>query len=830
MTSAFTSLAAPALEDTMEVSSSPAGNVFDGDIDIDYDDYPTGVHLTDDECMLEDGDPTRPPTATDEMMDDDDHTTTLVEEVMQDDPQHDQPAHPEPADEELIDYDDESYQDVNQSFFDDTTLQNTETSFMAPNEAVTESEQIDEEVVREPELFTEEQANLEEPHVPPAENVETAAPKAPVHEEQASQTGLQIEIVAPALQEQSSGTVEDATADGDDAADAGEDLLEESAAAVVEPEQDENTASLKPLPQFAGSLDTTARNVPDGPPTPTDTGLHPITINYRDYSMPMFKSSRQPDGLLKNDNLASIGLSNLMQDCKDRLKTKLGEEIPEDHELVLGFNRMGLMLVEVRYSPFPAGWHPLTFSQGNTSTFDTSLNDIIEIWQQLHYNDGFADEDVPALSVTLTSQPKFSASVGMLQKAVNEGQGISSFAPTYLAEKENYAYEDEEAQAADEHPAQEGQELAAGEEEQYDEHAYAQEDANEQDQHQDNSGNEYQEEPTEESNGEDQAEHYPEDGHEDEINYADFDPNEEYPDPEDFDQNESTGANAETFDAPPEQTHEKSEEQTQSKGDQIVEALKPDSAASSTTVRGDTANDNTGEYYDEDLIDWDDDEFLTGSSETDADHGQDDFSTLLNDYEAVPGQAGAEDVHTSKVVEKAHDEAPAENEAKSHPSEDHQEEQANFGLESEDFLGEDSTTQPVPQAAEQYQDNPEEDLIEYEDEAFNEADLIDYDHRDEDQPDEDDEQFHTALDLLEGDDTEHGPETVDATVPDKQPQQPAADEDNIGFEDDDYPEPEPTAQGSTNSPLGKRSFEEHADDDDLLNFDEEPELKKARSD
>lgn len=358
MTSAaFTSLATTSLEDTMEVSSSPAGNAFDNDIDIDFDDY--GVHLTDDERMLEDGDPMRPPTATDEMMDDDEHATTLVEEVMQDDPPNDQAAQQELADEELIDYDDDSYQDIDQSFLDDTTLQNTETNFAIPAEVPSEPGQIG-EVTSEPELFSEEQANLEEQNITPAGDVEASALDTTVQEDRSSesQTTAQAtsEDTAQAVSAHESGDVGEEAAAVDSAAiDRGDDLLQDIEAATAEPIQgDDAIGMLKAPPQFPGALDTTSGFVPDGPPTPTDTGLPPMTINYHTYSMPMFKSKNQPDGLLKSDNFASLSLSSLMQECRRRLQGKVGEgeTIPASHDIVLGFDGLRVVLFEV-YHPFP---------------------------------------------------------------------------------------------------------------------------------------------------------------------------------------------------------------------------------------------------------------------------------------------------------------------------------------------------------------------------------------------------------------------------------------------------------------------------------------------
>ncbi|KAK4505603.1 hypothetical protein PRZ48_003566 [Zasmidium cellare] len=838
MASAFTSLAAPAVEDSMEVSSSPApGDIFDTDIDIDYGDYSGAAHLTDDERMLEDGDPTRPATATDEMMDDEDHTTTLVEEVMQDDIPLDQNAQPDLDDEELIDYDDDDYPDLDQSFYNDTTLQNTEIGLNVP-EPVPEATSHD-EAVKQPELFTEEHTGSREPNAPLGESVDTTAAEVLAPEVLSSETqansNVNTEHAASTFQPKESTVAAEALEPVDEAG-PGDELHDEDEAVALEPEQLDSTTSLKARPHLPGTLDTTAHEVPDGPPTPTDTGLHPMTVNFRDYSMPMFKSSKQLDGLLKNDNLASIGLSNLMQDCRKRLQIKLGEGISEDDDIVLVFDRLDLILIE-----------------GNSSTFDTSLNEIIDVWQQLHYNDGV--QDVPPLTVTLSSQPKFSTSVAKLQKAVNDGQGISSIPDPYAGEDEEHQDVDHEAEPTEEYTIEEGQDFAAGEEEQYEgnEGLQGHEYPEEHEPYQEHEGTELREgyEGTQENYEEHQAHEYPEEGHLDPVNYEEVNENEEYPNPEDFDHYEEAETTAETFDAPEDQNQDEASEEKS-------EVVKPDSAASSTTVRGDTANDAAGEYkqdliaydddlieydskvdanhdhtatgeYDEDLIDWNDD-LIEYDSEPDANHdGANDSSAPLTEQSASAGETEVGHAQNlSNGSEQVPDSAASAKKASDPQSSAVDEkEQAALLHESEELLSYDDDEQPQGEETaavsnvEQQQDNPDDGLIEYEEENFDEADLIDYD-------DQDDEQFHTALDLLDGDHTEHGPDESNTTEPSNQPQGPVVDEDDIGYDDED-PVPETTANGSTNSPHGKRSFEDLADDDELT-FDDEPEPKKARSD
>lgn len=443
-------------------------------------------------------------------------------------------------------------------------------------------------------------------------------------------------------------------------------------------------------------------------------------------------------------------------------------------------------------------------------------------------------QDAPPLTVTLTSQPKFSTSVSKLQKAVNDGQGISSIPQSYTADEDPYE-DDGEAELAEEYPIEEGQDFTGEEhgEEHYEEYedSYAHEHPERQQEYQEDAGTELEasHEAIDQADEEHQAHVEPAEAaeaaenHQDEVNYEDFNELEEYPDPEDFDRHEEV-----------EKTFEASEDQAQELAgeEKPAEDVKPDSAASSTTVRGDAVNDTTGEYDPDDYIDWSDDENLTGSSsEAHADEGEDVFSTLLTEYDADAGEPGAE--HAQKPDESGPSPkatAPGNEPSELHPSGVDAEEQVAFGLDTEDLLSYDDDDDQQAQgdvAAAGTNDvpaqvNPNDDgLIEYDDETFDEADNVDHDNQD-------DEQFHTALDLLDGDDTEHGLEEPN-TAETHERQEKIVDEDDIGYDDDDYGQPKTTANGGANSPLGKRSFDEHAEEDEL-NFDDEPELKKARSD
>lgn len=323
-TTTFGSLSVPGPDDTMEMSS-PATRNIDDDIDIDFEDYQGGVQLIDDERMLEDGEATRPATATDDMMEDDlppGEQPHVGEEIMRDDVSQVQEVQ-QLEDEELIDYGEDDFQE---QLVDDTVL---------------------------PQI--EQPAEYDEIGLQPVENAPVVVESAPV---EAAGITLQDDVPTTAAQlEEPTIIPEDFPAPETHPED--HTVHDDGGTATNEPETHEVTEepvaesqTEQPVPpedhlQFPPLLDTAVSTSTDTPGTPTDTGLHPMTIRYGDLVLPLFKSKRQPDGLLKDDNLASISLAELITNCRQRLASKIGENVSEDQELVLSFEHMGLILVEV---------------------------------------------------------------------------------------------------------------------------------------------------------------------------------------------------------------------------------------------------------------------------------------------------------------------------------------------------------------------------------------------------------------------------------------------------------------------------------------------------
>lgn len=357
----FTSLQAPLAEDSMEMSS-PAQPVYDDDIEIDFDEHIGGVELTDDERMADDTEQQRPGTATDDMMEDDapSHDVEAPEQEMQDDFDAIAYEQAEP-DDELIDYGEDDYQDMTEG--------NDQSTFEPPAPEITledrestdpDFEQVDEEIVREPET------SVPVPEVVVAEEaVPETVPAAPdtnateasevSHVEAPSTEALPAE--APPTDALDNSTDEQAVVPEENAASAvatnvdDEHNEDDNPATPHEvepfPELPEDSPELKDPASLPAPLDTNVDASIEAPGTPTDTGLHPMVIQYGDWEWPLFKSRRQPEGLLKDDNLASVALADLLNNCRSRLALKVGEETSEEQEFVLRFDSTGLTIVEV---------------------------------------------------------------------------------------------------------------------------------------------------------------------------------------------------------------------------------------------------------------------------------------------------------------------------------------------------------------------------------------------------------------------------------------------------------------------------------------------------
>ncbi|KAM0713813.1 hypothetical protein Q7P37_010775 [Cladosporium fusiforme] len=850
-TASFTALHAPVAEDSMEMSS-PANPAYDDDIDIDFDDNIGGVELTDDERMVEDNEQPRPATATDDMMEDDapqQQEMHVPEQEMQDD--FDAAAYEQAdPDDELIDYGEDEYEDMAQTH-DQSVFQPPapEINLEDRELADLDFEQVDEEVVREPEALAPEPQHVSEPEVVVVE--ETVSDVVPaVQDVGATETTAPVDATSGVTEaptgendvpaETEAEEVATANEAGNDIPASGDEQHEqqESHHAAVAPldepfpelpaeSPEEHTSAPIPAP-----LDTSLDAGADAPSTPTDTGLHPMVVQYGDWEWPLFKSSRQPEGLLKDDNLASVALADLLNNCRYRLALKVGEDISNDQEFVLRFDSMGLVIIE-----------------NSPSAFNTSLDEVLEVYKQLHVNDGA--QAIPPFWLHLSLQPKFASYLTMLKQAAAGGQGISSFVdvpaeevpesfgeyypdgdddPTLYGNASTAEYNDQ--QGLGEQDAVAEPELAEGDYHEYDtsyenteggqeaQEEYDQYDETEQAEYDDYAEGDDANVPAEDfnnaDNGDDANDH---DEESEKANNGD-DANAGVEDPEiayNGDEASHHQGEAELSHVDVDGASGGSEQPTTAVPDAAGETAgegedsNVESAASSTTLRADQANDPVGEYKDEDLIDWDDSTLTSYPSEQGTDDN-DEFSTFLTevDFEAPKDNDVGNDTHADATADVTVQEETTAGDTIDFSNEDSHE----SALEAAETGNDGNDGDQQYHQVEDLQDQVHESAGDKQHEG------------DQAQPDvESQQKLQVHSDASGG--------VANTAVPD----QPAHNDDDyidfgddIDFDDDTYEQHEARKASEANnsgskSPLGKRPLDQTGG----VDLDEQPELKKVRS-
>lgn len=532
-------------------------------------------------------------------------------------------------------------------------------------------------------------------------------------------------------------------------------------------------------------------------------------------------------------------------------------------------------------------------SQDSRPAFESSLNEVIDVYLLLHYNEQY--NEVPPLALTITLQLKFTSMFTTLKRAAENGQGISSFAfldSQEVAEEEGWqvdSYEDTGAPDAGQY----------GHDEEYVENAFA-----------DNAGDltgevhqHFEEVEHEQDGTEHNQEEYYYQEHDDTAYEGGFQDGEDHqPQGEDQEEGLQNGFQGEYHD--PAATVSQTEEASANVADDALEGstllggqaeavhnvqpvlsttdAEAAAVSSSTTLEADATKRQAGEYkgdtidwdgniltngnesestvvgdnpehghipseYTEDLIDWDYESLTDNSSDPTADDGKD-FSTSVQHHDGEKvghdtaalsaGAAAANNQHGGNVSQP--------NESGEQPPLDH-----HFATgEFEDLED--------PSAYVEYRDDDEEHPQGAGNEKY--PDDGQYDHTDEfdgqqleqdteHQSGEGDDQFHTDLDFLNDEHDENG----EANLGKEQAQDDAAavtaaqaeaDDyvdfgDDVGFDEgavdqttstnEQLAQTDTSATKTGSSPNGKRSYDEHADADGDFLEADAPESKKARS-
>ncbi|KAH9819867.1 Protein of unknown function (DUF2420) [Teratosphaeria destructans] len=825
-TTAFPTLSVPQ-EDSMDMSS-PHNAYNDGDIDLDFD-FDGGVNLPEDERMLTDGEQTRPGTATDDMMEDDvqvgesyvgeavmDDDTTIVPHTAQDD------------DEELIDYDDDDVQNEQAQPTGDQALPDVETvdygqsrhieQIEQPQEFV---EQADQENVRQPEEETVEELEpvvadereTEAAYEPAATQVDTA--KIPQTE------GLPIDdtTAAQVLSEEPAATTTDVGP-----VQAYEEQTFDSGGDTEGYAEEEQAAE----PRLTLDTSTRAASI-EAPGTPTDTGLHPMTLLYEGISMPLFKSKRQLDGLLKDDNLANLSLHDLMHNIRERLARRIGN-VPEEQDLTLAFDHMNLLLV------------------GNSrAAFEYSLSDVLAVYLDLHQNDGSPAEEIPSLSLIL-SQNHFSSQLSWLKQAAASGLSMS----TVVQGQQAYM------QLNSEHDAEDGDETYAD----HRHHEYAEEGREgaeytgfyEEEQHEQGEEGEQQLRAEDTAGQAESNEAQGQQAQLDEERQLDERKEEGLVATDPDGSSEPVGSapldnaagSAGSNEAP---EHGESLGVAEGTTDAVQapgEVDQTESDASSATLNGEAVDDSNGEYDPEELIDWDDDSDLTSPFSEPAKDGHDDYPSAKEHEHTEDPAVLTDDAET--VAQHGENEASNSAAGSAELSRIANDDVAHH-VDSEDHVTE--LEQPhIGDTGEQVQ----HEEYGYDDQTYrDEADPIDEQHAQSQEPGKDEEPSYPDHEYeFNGDSYEHGlehnPSGEETQVAESEGDGAGEDcngddildfdDDDIGFNDDTPAEAaareaasRKASQSNLNSPLSgspsvKRSFDETAE----IDFDfEEPDLKKVKS-
>ncbi|KAK5698410.1 hypothetical protein LTR17_023673 [Elasticomyces elasticus] len=852
-TASFLPLSVPAPEVTMDISS-PQNQMHDQDIELDFGDgeYDGGVDLLDD-AMLTDGEQARPQTAaTDDVMEDD-VQQDAPEAEMQDTPVEQPPAHDQ-YDEELIDYGDE--EDFIEPHIEDTTIMNAEEEFNTFHEQqIDGAEKFSEEIVRLPGDPTFEQPEIIE-DFSSYELVHDAAAHDPADDTAADEA-----------------TYDDAQAEQHPA-----DLTNGDVDDLTYP-ADKTGETLEQVAHPTMTIDTTSNSLADGPASPTDTGLHPVMLYYSEHSMPLFRSKHEPEGLLKNDNLVNVHLHDLMAGIRDLLVQMLGEDaVPEARDFTLSFDGLGLMLPAESTSAFQTSlkdvldmylmlWQndgeqevpPLSIvltTQGFSGQF-AMLKQAAETGTGMSQlmpkgvEEGVEDYDEVEEHENGDDEERYRRYLEQQQQAdLAEGESLA------LEQGREYQQEEEYYEGDGTAAENTGVVLALqdendyGEEDEYDlngetnNHTHVEVPLAQESEDVYQQGEEYHErEEYDDDDAHDDVQHYGESHDQVQASHGVHKLEaEQYAEgAEQLDQDfEHEVAVEEAYDEDVEQVADESHESIkrgaiehtspepvaaaadQSNGteeDMRGELPKAASIASSETFKGDVANEHAELAVDD----------------------QDEFAMLLKEYEADDAKA-ALDAQT-----KNHDGHGDAHDEQTLPEQNDRSDELN--LDSEDF----PETHEGKEVHAQHDGADDLDHHEHDEENFNQADTYKEQQEAAYEGYGEDGQYHAAHETADGGDYEHGlehqpdgedhageTEHVAAKTGHKGHNGTIVDEpinfdDDIGFDDETTEQHEARkasesgfVANGTDSPLGKRTFDEHADDD-LYSDDDEPDLKKVRA-
>nr|POE73074.1 hypothetical protein CFP56_31013 [Quercus suber] len=784
--------------------SSPAHRQDDDDIDIDIDFTYNDDTLVVDDQMLDD-EQTRPNTANDTAMDDDQDDTLVQEADMTDHPDLevlDEPVVDAPAeeDDELIDYGEDEY-------LADEHIQEADSGESNVTPVVGNEQQRPNGIVQ--------QISHEHEHGHQPGDIDTASQSAIVKIDETQDDATFATQIPRESSYRETSTVTDMAQGNDHAVgiqdvdqkntikqtdDSHQDEPEEPTAQAEEEDVSSDVAAKSDKLQ-ATFVDTSVRRASDVPATPTDTGLHHMVLQFEGLEMPLFRSRQMPEGLLTNDNLVGHHLADLISSCKMRLQESEHADFSDDQECILQFQGL-----------------PLELRESSKAAYRCTLNDVLSVYLLLHQNAG--TDPVPPLFLTITAPENFADVLDSLKVAAESGQGIP-----------NVQYS-EEGNEDESYFEENGGERELVEDAQGDPSTAQYLDDSEFDTNADEVEGTYTEGDSNDYSGEYEAEEY---------------------DGEDDLQQQET-------------------EQQERLGDSLdretIALLEPEALAPATIsnliASVDSPNDRDGSIrsktsdQNKDVLSANDkdEETVIPSSSSSATAQVDRDDNITGEYEADSGNWHGDEsliCESSDITDNLTDTLATETELAKN-EDDHISGTDRIQIAAAKTTSENGLANKFPDGLEQLE-NDETDAG-ADNETDNDAENDEFQNNRTEPPDQsldgdqsvvEDEQPHDASDLLDDQPDQPGSgheyseqEYVDEDHSQAEKGTPTATKsygdpnETIDFDDDTPAEHEarkgsPSATGalSSDSPLGKRSFEEHADDE--LYDDDEPELKKARS-
>ena len=162
-------------------------------------------------------------------------------------------------------------------------------------------------------------------------------------------------------------------------------------------------------------------NVPEQQENPTAQAIQTrhVSLSYDGAELSLFRSSKNQDFLLEDDQLIDANIVKLLAACKPIL----GEEVA-NHELVIGVDDLDLEISEVSSPTIFPSLQSTNRSQFAVEAGVTTVAHLCDLYWQLQLNDDI--ESPQNLHLNLYSRTTISDRLSLLRNAADTGVGLSA--------------------------------------------------------------------------------------------------------------------------------------------------------------------------------------------------------------------------------------------------------------------------------------------------------------------------------------------------------------------------------------------------------------------